>query len=425
MKKCIFWFRKDLRLKDNTALFNALYNNDEVIAVYIIDPEFINSTETGEAKIKFLFDSLTDLSKKLNQAKSRLILRFGKSDEQIIKIAKELDISQIYFNEINDIDSENNNDKIIPLLENFGLEINSFNENIFFKTSELKFVFTDLDKTKIFKEYEKLWKNKFKKLNHETLNTLEYKNFSKDKSILSLAVPDIEDYGISSNNNYPKGGENIAYKLLNDNFNFLSKLDVLRPYIEIGNISIKQVLEKSKTDKNFYKELIDYLLLQNYIIFYDINKENDSKNTEYNYTNFLTCIGSETGIPIVDACFKQINQTSLLNSNIFSYVLNILVNELKINPLWINNYLNHKLINTSSVFFKITMNNISTKLDYDKKYISNYIKHFLPVLKNVPDKFIQSPHKMPLSLQNYHACIIGQDYPYPFKTGNFYQILEI
>ena len=36
MKKSIYWFRKNLRLRDNPSLFNAINDNDEIIFIYII-----------------------------------------------------------------------------------------------------------------------------------------------------------------------------------------------------------------------------------------------------------------------------------------------------------------------------------------------------------------------------------------------------
>lgn len=448
MSKCIFWFRKDLRLKDNTALNNALKNNDEVIPVYIIDPSFINSSETGDSKIKFIFDSLKDLSEKLNQAKSRLIIRFGKSDEQIIKLAQELEIKKIYFNKIYDSSYENSDEKIIPLFEDFGLEISSFKDNILFDKEDLDLkaylsltnrIINQNDFQKNFKVYKRLWKNRFKKINLNTISKIQYEKLTIDKSILSLAVPSLEDYGISVLNLYPLGGETKANKILFESIqenNFISKWDILKPYLEIGNISIRQILNNAKlnnikldrdiSNEKSYNYLIENIILENYLTFYNIDV-NDPKiqDQDNSYNNFLACCRAQTGLPVIDACLTQINKESLLNSKIFSYVLNILINDLSIDPLWISNYLNNKLVNTSNIFYKIIMTNQSSKIYYDKSYISEYIKHYLPVLKNVPEKFIENPDEMPVSMQSFSKCIIGKDYPYPILDKNFYQILEI
>ena len=46
---------------------------------------------------------------------------------------------------------------------------------------------------------------------------------------------------------------------------------------------------------------------------------------------------------------------------------------------------------------------------YDKT--GKYIRKYCPELKNVPDKFIHTPWKMPVDEQKKIGCIIGKDYP--------------
>jgi cryptochrome len=43
----------------------------------------------------------------------------------------------------------------------------------------------------------------------------------------------------------------------------------------------------------------------------------------------------------------------------------------------------------------------------------NYIKKYIPVLRNMPKEFIYEPHKAPKSVQEKAKCIIGKDYPLP------------
>ena len=48
---------------------------------------------------------------------------------------------------------------------------------------------------------------------------------------------------------------------------------------------------------------------------------------------------------------------------------------------------------------------------YDKE--GAYVKHFLPVLKNMPSKYIYEPWTAPLEVQKKAGCIVGVDYPKP------------
>ena len=50
MKRSIVWFKTDLRLNDNEALFQAIAQSDIVIPVYCIDESHFKSTPFGFKK---------------------------------------------------------------------------------------------------------------------------------------------------------------------------------------------------------------------------------------------------------------------------------------------------------------------------------------------------------------------------------------
>ncbi len=41
------------------------------------------------------------------------------------------------------------------------------------------------------------------------------------------------------------------------------------------------------------------------------------------------------------------------------------------------------------------------------------MRHFLPVLRRLPDKYIYEPWKAPLDVQRAAGCVVGTDYPAP------------
>ena len=81
MKKCIIWFRRDLRLKDNQALRAALKRFDLVIPVYILSDDENPSWGLGGAAKWWLHHSLASLSSDLLKKGTKLILRKGSSIE--------------------------------------------------------------------------------------------------------------------------------------------------------------------------------------------------------------------------------------------------------------------------------------------------------------------------------------------------------
>ncbi len=73
----ILWFRRDLRLEDNEVVTKAAADNQPVLPCFIIDPWFYTWSDVGQARVRFLFESLEDLDFNLKQRGSKLYLFEG------------------------------------------------------------------------------------------------------------------------------------------------------------------------------------------------------------------------------------------------------------------------------------------------------------------------------------------------------------
>ncbi|WP_372945118.1 deoxyribodipyrimidine photo-lyase, partial [Muriicola sp.] len=68
MKKVsIFWFRRDLRLEDNTGLMQALKGDVPVLPVFIFDPEILQELPENDARVSFIHSTLQDLRNRLKE----------------------------------------------------------------------------------------------------------------------------------------------------------------------------------------------------------------------------------------------------------------------------------------------------------------------------------------------------------------------
>lgn len=59
--KGLMWFRRDLRLADNAALFHALKNCQQVVCVFVFDTDILDSLPKFDRRVVFIHESLTDL----------------------------------------------------------------------------------------------------------------------------------------------------------------------------------------------------------------------------------------------------------------------------------------------------------------------------------------------------------------------------
>ena len=88
----IFWFRRDLRLEDNTGLTNALNSGLPVQPIFIFDENIIEELDNNDPRINFIYDELVKLNNQLKNHNSSLKIYIGKPLEIFKKITSEFNI---------------------------------------------------------------------------------------------------------------------------------------------------------------------------------------------------------------------------------------------------------------------------------------------------------------------------------------------
>ncbi len=99
MSTSIIFFRYDLRIKDNEALFKASLH-EKCLPVFILDTEYLKLETTSVFHLNFLNESIKNLSENLKNFGAEL--NFYKGDTiQILKtLIKKFKIRSIYSNKI-------------------------------------------------------------------------------------------------------------------------------------------------------------------------------------------------------------------------------------------------------------------------------------------------------------------------------------
>ncbi|MEQ1853555.1 MAG: deoxyribodipyrimidine photo-lyase, partial [Chthoniobacteraceae bacterium] len=98
MTTAIHWFRRDLRLSDNTALNAALAAHDSVVPVYVVSDWKRRHHWCGAPRQEFLCGCLASLHRNLEAKGGRLVIRSGPADVALEKLVRETGASAIFFN---------------------------------------------------------------------------------------------------------------------------------------------------------------------------------------------------------------------------------------------------------------------------------------------------------------------------------------
>jgi deoxyribodipyrimidine photo-lyase len=133
----IHWFRRDLRLMDNTSLTAAAKDSTQVVPVYILSDWTKSHGWTGSIRQQFLCGCLESLAKNLEANSSRLILRTGRADVEIEKLIRETRASSVYFNRDYDPYGREMEKKVRAVCARHGIECHSFKDRVLHEPEEV------------------------------------------------------------------------------------------------------------------------------------------------------------------------------------------------------------------------------------------------------------------------------------------------
>ncbi len=447
----IFWIREDFRVENNPALSFATQNHDNVIALYIYNNRDFD--DKREAQKWWVFKSLEILKKDLSDYQINLEIVKGDELEIFSKFNKKDKLS-VYWNKIYEPDVIARGKKIRDLFIKNEINYKYFKGNILNEFQEI----TKNDGTP-FKVFTPFWRN----AEQVYLNKPPSKNYivKKKTKKISYFKKCIEPNDILPKKNwykkfdkYWKVSENDSKKILknlieNKIKDYGTSRDIpsiegtskLSPYIKHGQIHVGSIWKKCSEIKSKgigYRKYINELgwrefshSLINYFPEFlkgNFRKEFDKFPWAKNEKFLKAWKKGMTGYPIVDAGMRELYETGWMHNRIRMVVGSFLVKHLRINWTEGEKYFRNCLLDFNKAnnvaqwqwvagcgadaapYFRI-FNPILQGEKFDKE--GNYVKKWVPELKNVPNKFIHKPWEMELKYQEAIKTIIGKDYPGP------------
>lgn len=447
----IFWIREDFRIENNPALSFATQNHDSVIALYIYNNNDFDNKR--EAQKWWVYKSLETLKKELSDYKINLEIVKGDELEIFSKFNKKDKLS-VYWNKIYEPDVIAKGKKIRDLFIKNEINYKYFKGNILNEFQEI----TKNDGTP-FKVFTPFWRN----AEQVYLNQPPSKNYIVKKKIKKITIfkKCIEPIDILPKKNwykkfekYWKVSENDSKKILknlieNKIKDYGTSRDIpsiegtskLSPYIKHGQIHVGSIWKKCSEIKSKgigYRKYINELgwrefshSLINYFPEFlkgNFRKEFDKFPWAKNEKFLKAWKRGMTGYPIVDAGMRELYETGWMHNRIRMVVGSFLVKHLRINWTEGEKHFRNCLLDFNKAnnvaqwqwvagcgadaapYFRI-FNPILQGEKFDKE--GNYVKKWVPELKNVPSKFIHKPWEMELKYQKAIKTIIGKDYPSP------------
>ena len=129
----LVWFRRDLRVVDNPALYHAAANGNRVVPVFIWRPEEEGRWPPSDASQWWLHQSLRSLQRSLREKGSRLIIRLGSVAAVLHELAQETGARGVFWNRRYEPHIHYRDTELETGLVENGLQVRTFNSALLFE----------------------------------------------------------------------------------------------------------------------------------------------------------------------------------------------------------------------------------------------------------------------------------------------------
>ena len=448
--KGLVWIRDDLRIDNNSALINASLNHDYISAVYIYNKDKFDNKR--EAQRWWISKSLENL--KINLEKFNINLEIIISEEQNLFFKLKEKNLVVYWNKVYEPSQLDLDKKIIKILEKKNIKSLLFKGNTLYEYQTI----TKKDGTP-FKVFSPFWRHA-EQIYLDQINPGE-KKLKKLSKKIKIFYSNLTPNDILPNKDWYKKFDKYwkvseeesviqlnkflrdrILKYSNDrDYPSLNGSSKLSPYIRNGQINVNKVWLSCSKLKNknigvrkylnelgwreFSHSLINYFpeMLKG-----NLRKEFDKFPWENNKKNLSAWKNGLTGYPIVDAGMRQMYETGWMHNRIRMVVGSFLVKHLRIDWREGEKYFRNCLLDFNEAnnvaqwqwvagcgadaapYFRI-FNPILQGEKFDKK--GEYVRKWVPELRNYPDKFIHKPWELDIKFQESINIVIGKHYPKP------------
>lgn len=446
--------RKDLRLDDNEALWLAREKSEQVIPVFIWDPDERNEWSAGAASKVWMHHSLNSFSKELQSIGSKLVLRRGELVKSTLDLCSETKANKVFLAADYEPSLIIENEELKRVCESKGMELVLCRANLICQARDLQ-----TQQGKPFQVYTPFWKAYQKK----TRSIEAYPKLEKlpapsrwpsscsveelellpgikwDEDMISYWKPGI----IGARENFKSFTQSsiLSYKTERD---FPSKPGTSRlsPHLHFGEISPRRLwlhLTKEGTkagpDKEqflkeiFWREFGYHLLFHfDYLPTQPLRKEFENFPWRDSSEFLERWQKGQTGYPLVDAGMRELYATGWMHNRIRMVVASFLVKHLRLHWLEGAKWFWDTLVDAdlasntlgwqwaagcgpdAAPYFRI-FNPIIQSKKFDAE--GKYIRQWVPELRLLNSKQIHTPWECDTSDLEKLNIKLGKNYPKP------------
>lgn len=468
----IVWFRSDLRVIDNAALceasVEATQHGGDVMAVYVLDPRFLGTTDFGFERMaghrrQFLRECLLDLDASLRTLGAGLQIVTGHAEDVLPQLATELPAARVWFQSAIAPEEVQIQRRVSRRLEDSGVQFCVSEPATLYAIDDLPFSVDELPE--VFTQFRRQVEKRCdirpplaapSGIPCAALPLDVSEQLEQSAAGRLLAADHVADSRATMTF---RGGETAAWERIQD---WMWDRDLLRVYKETRNgllheedasrlapwlahgcLSPRSVFaeveryEQQRVENDSTYWLVFELLWRDYFALIvhkhkaAVFRQSGLRGVTLPWSTderlFEAWRTGTTGYPLIDAGMRELAATGFLSNrarqNVGSFLTKNLGIDWRMGAEWFesrlidydpcSNYGNWNYtagVGNDARGFR-WFNTTKQAKDYDGR--GAFVRHWLPELKDVPADYIHEPWKMHAAEQRRSQCEIGVDYPAP------------
>jgi len=349
----ICWFRRDLRLHDQAALYHALKAGKPVIPLFIFDRSILDQLEDKkDRRVEFIHNAICEMDKELQSLGSSMLVKYGAPVEVFSELLKEYKIDTVFTNHDYEPYALERDEAIKNLLAQRSVSFKSFKDQVIFEKNEV--LKDDGKPYTVFTPYSKRWKS--------IVNEFYLKSYPAESYFQSFIqqrfspIPTLQEMSFEPAHQ-PFPGKEVRAEIIK---NYKEQRDIpsvkgtsrLSVHLRFGTISIRELARTAnQLNETFLNELI-WRDFYHMILWHfphvgkgkAFKKEYDLIRWRNNEIDFQKWCDGQTGYPIVDAGMRELNETGFMHNRVRMIVASFLTKHLLIDWRWGEAYFAKKLL---------------------------------------------------------------------------------
>lgn len=337
----IFWFRRDIRLEDNTALYHALCGPVPVLPIFIFDPEETKYFQKPyDSRMEFLYRTLGNVHQELQQRGKGILVLSGNPCDIIQQLTEQYDVHAVYANEEYEPYARMRDTRIEQILAERGACLFLYKDSVIRAKSEL------LTATKtpyrVFTAYRNAWRSSLAEDDiREWSSVVLLGNFV---SVTETPIPTLESLGFKCRENiftvFRTDEGFLREYVAKRNIPALDATSHVGVYLRYGTLSIRSLVKLARCsdtwlDELLWREFFAMLLFHfPHVVHAPYKPLYAALPWRNNEEEFARWCQGTTGYPLVDAGMRQLNTTGWMHNRVRMVAASFLVKHLLIDWRW-------------------------------------------------------------------------------------------